>query len=134
MKPTLSNTRAQARHSGKCLDIYGAQQSDGTRVIQYSCHGGANQRFNYDSSSKMISVQHSGKCLTVKSADAWTNVVQRPCVGTWNQQWDLNDDGSITLTGTNMTMDVKYASGSDLADLILWPQNKGNNQKFNKIQ
>ena len=134
MKPTLSNTRAQARHSGKCLDIYGGQQSDGTRVIQYSCHGGANQRFNYDSSSKMISVQHSGKCLTVKSADAWTNVVQRPCVGTWNQQWDLNDDGSITLTGTNMTMDVKYASGSDLADLILWPQNKGNNQKFNKIQ
>jgi Ricin-type beta-trefoil lectin domain len=134
MKPTLSNTRAQARHSGKCLDIYGGQQSDGTRVIQYSCHGGDNQRFNYDPNSKIIRVRHSGKCLTVKSADAWSNVIQLPCVGTWNQQWDLNDDATVTLSGTNMTMDVKYASGGDLADLIIWPKNGGNNQKFNKIQ
>jgi hypothetical protein len=56
-----------------------------------------------------------------------------PCVGTWNQQWDLNEDLTITLSGTNMTMDVKYASGDDLADLIIWPKNGGNNQKFNKV-
>ena len=133
IKPTLSNSKAQVRHSGKCLDIYGGQQSDGTRVIQYSCHGAPNQRFDYNASNKTISVRHSGKCLTVRSADAWQNVIQMPCVGTWNQQWDLNEDLTITLSGTNMTMDVKYASGDDLADLIIWPKNGGNNQKFNKV-
>ena len=134
MKPMLDNSKAQARHSGRCLDIYGALQADGTRVIQYSCHGAPNQRFTRDPNTKMIRVEHSKKCLTVKSADSWTNIIQMPCVGTWNQRWDLNDDGTVTLEGTNMTMDVKYASGSDLADLILWPKNGGNNQKFNKVQ
>lgn len=133
IKPTLSNSKAVTQHSGKCLDIYGGLQADGTRVIQYSCHGAANQRFDYQADKKLISVRHSGKCLTVKSADAWTNVVQMPCVGTWNQQWDLNNDKTITLAGTNMTMDVKYASGDDLADLIIWPKNGGNNEKFNKV-
>jgi alpha-galactosidase len=124
---------AQARHSGRCLDIYAWSQGDGTRVIQYDCHGGANQRFDYNANNKTISVKHSNKCLTVKSADAWQQVVQQPCVGSWNQKWDLNDDGSITLSGTKMTMDVKYADGGNLADVIIWPKNGGNNQKFNKL-
>ena len=134
IKPTLNNTMAQARHSGRCLDIYAWSQGDGTRVIQYDCHGGANQRFDYNSNNKTISVKHSNKCLTVKSADAWQQVVQQPCVGTWNQMWDLNDDGTITLSGTKMTMDVKYADGGNLADVIIWPKNGGNNQKFNKLR
>jgi hypothetical protein len=134
IKPTLNNTMAQARHSGRCLDIYAWSQGDGTRVIQYDCHGGANQRFDYNSNNKTISVRHSNKCLTVKSADAWQQVVQQPCVGTFNQKWDLNDDGTITLSGTKMTMDVKYADGGNLADVIIWPKNGGNNQKFNKLR
>ena len=134
VKPTLKSSMAQARHSGRCLDIYAWSQGDGTRVIQYDCHGGANQRFDYNSNNKTISVKHSNKCLTVRSADAWQQVVQQPCVGSWNQKWDLNDDGTITLSGTKMTMDVKYADRGNLADVIIWPKNGGNNQKFNKLR
>ena len=134
MKPTLNNSMAQARHSGKCFDIYGFLKDNGTRMIQYSCHGGDNQRFDYNAQNKTISVKHSGKCLTVKTADPYQQVVQQPCVGTWNQQWDMNDDGTITLSGTKMTMDVKYASTGDIVDVIIWPKNGGDNEKFNKIR
>jgi hypothetical protein len=33
-----------------------------------------------------------------------------------------------------MTMDVKYADRGNLADVIIWPKNGGNNQKFNKLR
>jgi hypothetical protein len=32
-----------ARHSGKCLDVYEWSLADGARVVQWDCHGGANQ-------------------------------------------------------------------------------------------
>jgi glucosylceramidase len=37
--------RLVASHSGKCLDVYGAGQQNGARVIQWNCHGGPNQRW-----------------------------------------------------------------------------------------
>ena len=32
-----------ARHSGKCLDVSGESRNDGGSIVQWSCHGGANQ-------------------------------------------------------------------------------------------
>jgi hypothetical protein len=38
---TLRNER-----SGRCLDAAGASSENGTRLIIYDCHGGANQRWD----------------------------------------------------------------------------------------
>ncbi len=38
----------QSLASGKCLDLPGGQTGDGTPVIQYDCHGGANQQWTID--------------------------------------------------------------------------------------
>jgi hypothetical protein len=35
--------------SGKCMDVGGWGTSDGTNIIQWSCHGGQNQRFRVES-------------------------------------------------------------------------------------
>lgn len=40
-----SRFRIQARHSGKVLDVYGNQSSEGTQIIQYTWHGGNNQQW-----------------------------------------------------------------------------------------
>lgn len=134
IKPTMNNSRAQAQHSGRCLDIFGFQQNNGTRVIQYDCHGGANQRFDYDKDRKTIKVKHSGKCLTVASADAFQKVVRQDCTGAWNQRWDLEEDGHLTLSGTSMSMDVYGGWTHNIVDIILYPRHGGGNQKFNKIR
>lgn len=41
------NFELVAAHSGKCLDVGGASQADLTPVIQYTCHGLANQRWAF---------------------------------------------------------------------------------------
>lgn len=33
------------RNSGKCLDASGASSADGTPLIIWTCHGGANQQW-----------------------------------------------------------------------------------------
>jgi hypothetical protein len=34
-----------AKHSGKCVDVYGDVLDQGASVVQWSCHGGRNQKF-----------------------------------------------------------------------------------------
>ena len=36
-----------AQHSGRCADVYKSSLSVGTDLVQYDCHGKANQRFTF---------------------------------------------------------------------------------------
>src|SRR5690349_5298939 len=57
--------------SGKCMDVGGWGTSDGTNIIQWSCHGGANQRFRIDSLGGAVVRlvdSNSGKCVDVAAA------------------------------------------------------------------
>jgi cytochrome c len=33
----------RAKNSGKCVDVYGEDKSEGARIIQFKCHNGDNQ-------------------------------------------------------------------------------------------
>ncbi|MCX4820996.1 RICIN domain-containing protein [Streptomyces sp. NBC_01142] len=74
-----------ARHSGKCLDVAAWSKDDGARVIQWPCHGGANQKWylerRADNEWQVRSV-HSDKCL-----DAHNPALTAPPQGTYLQQW-----------------------------------------------
>jgi len=48
-------------HSGKCLDQYEYLTS---RVDAYTCNGGGNQNFQYNSQTKTLVAQQSQQCLT----------------------------------------------------------------------
>ena len=74
------------RHSGKCLDVSGGNIADGTNVFQWTCSGGANQKWRIedlgDDTSRLINVA-TGKvldiadCSTADGADlrqwSWLN-------------------------------------------------------------
>ena len=79
------------RNSGKCLDVAGGSTADGANVRQWTCNGGANQRWRVedqgDDTSRLVNVA-SGKvldtadCATADGADLrqWTwlnNTCQR---------------------------------------------------------
>ena len=54
-------------NSGLCADVESASQADGANVIQWTCHGGANQRLDFrlvlpTTDTYTAVFAHSGKC------------------------------------------------------------------------
>ncbi|MGW2809968.1 RICIN domain-containing protein [Streptomyces sp. NPDC001450] len=111
-----------ARHSGKCLDVSGWSKADGAKVIQWDCHGGANQRWEFvdigdpkscppgsggcaeNALGYLIVSKNSGKCLDAGNGDfpspprLGAGLQQWACAGStgdpwWvNQAWRLGDE------------------------------------------
>ena len=73
--------------SSSCIDITGANYSNGTPIQLYSCWGGANQQWQVENGQLVNPA--SGKCLDDPNSntangtqlDLWT------CNGGSNQQW-----------------------------------------------
>ena len=83
--------------SGKCLDVSGAATDDGTRVQQWSCTGGANQKWQPQpvagdqSGAVQLVAVHSGKCLDLPAQHTGTGsaVQEWSCTGGANQHWTV---------------------------------------------
>ena len=82
-----------AKHSGKCIDVSGASLAPLAGIIQYTCHGGDNQRFilmRKEDGSYLIVAKHSGMCLDVQGASLGAvQLIQYPCHGGGNQRFNL---------------------------------------------
>ncbi|WP_432153866.1 RICIN domain-containing protein [Streptomyces tricolor] len=84
-----------AAHSGKCLDVDGWRKDNGARIIQWPCHGGANQKWYLERRGDnhwQIRSLHSDKCLDAHQPslgvpERGTYVQQWDCVGGKNQAW-----------------------------------------------
>ena len=86
------------RHTGKCLDVYNFDQANGARIVQWTCHGGANQRWYFNKRPEGNAIWelrsvHSNKCLDVlnqrNEADPGNILIQFDCHGRNNQAWNL---------------------------------------------
>ncbi|RYZ50684.1 MAG: hypothetical protein EOP07_22535, partial [Proteobacteria bacterium] len=61
-----------AKHSNKCLDVDAWSTADSARLIQWSCHYGANEKFtlvNAGNNSYYLKSVHSGKCVDVEGSN-----------------------------------------------------------------
>jgi hypothetical protein len=76
-------------HSGKCLDVYGWQTHNLARVIQWDCHGGANQQWDYDHKGRLHPRNAPSKCLDVMGAGTHNDaaVIIYDCHDGNNQKW-----------------------------------------------
>ena len=91
----VATTPAQAATSGalrgvasnRCLDVLGADQTDGTYLQIYDCWGGTNQQWQW-SGSRLVA-RHSGKCLDVVGSGTGdgVDVSVYTCHSGTNQQW-----------------------------------------------
>jgi hypothetical protein len=83
--------------ASKCLDADGnGQGADGTYTQLWDCHGGANQRWTFQSDGTVKTP--GGKCLAVDWRNGITNgtpVVLWTCNGALNQKWLRQPDGSL---------------------------------------
>jgi alpha-galactosidase len=120
--------------SGRCLDITGASQTNGTLAEIWDCHGGANQQFTATSAGE-LRVYGNAKCLDVYNNQTanGTAVEIWDCNGGANQRFQLNSNGSITAVGANKCLDVTGNGTANGTKVQIWDCNGGANQKWAKV-
>ena len=114
--------------SGRCVDVTGASQNNGTQVELWDCNGGANQQWTPTTAGELR--VYGSSCLDAanQGTTAGTKVDIWSCTGNSNQKWTLNSDGTITQAG--LCLDATGAGTSNGTPLELWTCNGGSNQKW----
>jgi hypothetical protein len=128
-----------SRNSDKCLDVAYASAEARASVIQWICHGGANQQWRLEPVSDgtvRIIAHHSGQVLDVYGGlvDDVTPIIQFPWHGGDNQLWTLepaaNDYVFIVARHSGKVLDVKRGSMDDGARVIQFTLHGGANQQW----
>ncbi|MFF3482590.1 RICIN domain-containing protein [Streptomyces sp. NPDC002701] len=137
---TVSGTSATynsliARHSSKCADVTGQSLWAGAQIKQYTCNGGANQKYWFKplgGGYHQLAVRGSSLCLR-ENADT---VTQENCdASATAQQWSLTTTGSyVTLKSraSGECLDVNGASTADSAAVITYACNGAANQQWTR--
>jgi hypothetical protein len=114
--------------SGRCVDVPGSSQANGTQLQLWDCHSGSNQSFT-TTSSKQLQV-YGTKCLDAAGSGAGARVQIWDCTGGANQQWNINTDGSITGVQSGLCLDAASAGTGNGTLLQVWTCNGGGNQRW----
>jgi alpha-galactosidase len=123
--PTSFRLRGEA--SGRCLDVNLGSSANGSQMIIWDCHTGANQRLTQTGQT----LQVLGKCLEVPAnATAGTRAQIWDCNGGANQRWTLNSNGTIGNGQNGLCLDVNGASTANGTAVIVWNCHTGANQRW----
>ncbi|WDV55423.1 family 43 glycosylhydrolase [Streptomyces coeruleorubidus] len=131
------------RNSGKCLDVAGGSSADGTNVHQWSCNGGANQRWKVedlgDDTSRLVNaatgkVLDTAECSAADGADlrqwSWlNNKCQR-----YRLVYTASDDYvRIVNESTGKVADVTDCGTANGADVRQWTWLNNNCQQWKLV-
>ncbi|MFJ4077715.1 non-reducing end alpha-L-arabinofuranosidase family hydrolase [Streptomyces iakyrus] len=116
--------------SGRCLDVPGANQTNGTNVQIWDCHGGTNQQWTLTDDNQLT--VYGNKCLDVPghATTAGTRPVIWSCNGGTNQRWRANADGTIVAVESGLCLDVSGGATTNGTAVQLWNCNGGSGQKW----
>jgi len=79
-------------HSDKCLDALYAGTANGTKLIQYPCHGGNNMKWDFLPTGQIRNV-NANKCIEGKPGSKWWTVSLQSCNPfSQYQKWYVVDD------------------------------------------
>ncbi len=117
--------------SGRCLDVPGSTQTDGTQVQIWDCGGGSGQQWTHTSGNQ-LTVYGGAKCLDAYNNQTapGTKVEIYTCNGGANQQWRVNSNGTITGVQSGLCLDVTGAGTANGTLVELWTCNGGSNQQW----
>ncbi|GAB3891280.1 ricin-type beta-trefoil lectin domain protein [Kibdelosporangium lantanae] len=118
--------------SGRCVDVPGATQTNGTQVALWDCNGGTNQLWTSNSDNQVR--VYDGSCLDAngQGTTPGTKVIIWTCNSGNNQKWTFNANG--TITGVQSGLCVEAAgSGTGNGTLIqLGTCTGASNQKWTR--
>ncbi|WP_206427468.1 RICIN domain-containing protein [Leucobacter chromiireducens] len=98
--------------NGNCVDDPSASSGAGTRLVAYSCHGGANQRWSYTASTGALKNEATGRCMAWDAAGhvAGTALVSWACNNSPSQKFLLPD--LLTLSSAGAVLAVQSTTSS----------------------
>ncbi|MFB7294155.1 glycoside hydrolase family 19 protein [Actinacidiphila glaucinigra] len=116
--------------AGKCVDVAGANNANGTAVQLYDCNGTGAQRWSNPGDGTLRAL---GKCLDVvdRSTADGAAVQLWDCSGSANQQWVVTAARDIVNPAANKCLDVRGNSSANATRLQIWTCTGGANQKWN---
>jgi beta-glucosidase len=116
-------------YQGLCLDVAGADSTDGTKVDVYTCNGTAAQEWTAGSDSTLRAL---GKCLDVTSAGTadGTKVQLYTCNGTGAQVWQPQSDGALLNPASGKCLDDTDWSTTPGTQVQIWDCTGGANQSW----
>jgi hypothetical protein len=88
------NNTLTSVNSGKCLDVYEWRTDPGAQMVQWSCHGGGNQRFVMDNQQRLHPQHAPDKCLEVDNnayngSQNGGRLFINQCKNDQNQKWNF---------------------------------------------
>ncbi|KRD20925.1 MULTISPECIES: RICIN domain-containing protein [unclassified Streptomyces] len=111
---TAFASTAVNRGGGNCLDVPGSSTADGLQLIQWTCHGEANQNFTFTpvggtTDQYGIGTSAGGRCVDVNGASGADNatIVQRACGTGAGQKFRLVP---VTVSGTTDVFSLQSVS------------------------
>jgi hypothetical protein len=112
---------------GKCVDVAGANNTNGTAVQLYDCNGTTAQQWTVGGDG---AIKALGKCLDVAGANAanGTKVQLWDCNGSAAQNWSRPGDGTIRALGK--CLDATNNSSANGTRLQIWDCGGSANQKW----
>ncbi|MDQ1031631.1 putative chitinase/uncharacterized membrane protein [Streptomyces umbrinus] len=116
--------------AGKCVDVAGASNANGTAVQLYDCNGTGAQIWSNPGDGTLRAL---GKCLDIVdrgTADGAT-VQLWDCAGSSNQQWVVSGARDIVNPAANKCLDVTGNNSANGTRLQIWTCSGGANQKWN---
>ena len=110
-------------NGGKCVDIAGANTTDGTHVQLWTCNGTTAQQWTWNTGDGTI--RALGKCMDVTGAGTadGTKVQLWTCNGTGAQVWQVRSDGSLLNPNSGRCLDDPGANPADGTQLQIWDCN-----------
>lgn len=117
--------------SGKCIDVTGGSDTDGTRVQLYSCIGDPQQAWVW--SSGRLEVYSGSHTLCLDANDNYHGANGTPiqvwkCTGAPNQAWTAEANGTLKSNAYGLCLDAINDSQTNGTKLQLWTCN-GNPQQ-----
>ncbi|MGW4942056.1 ricin-type beta-trefoil lectin domain protein [Actinoplanes sp. NPDC004185] len=130
--PTGTTSAWRGQGSGRCLDVPGGSQTNGTLPALWDCNGGSNQKWTSTAATELRTP--GGKCLDAAGgATANGTAVQIwDCNGGANQQWRPASDGAIVGVASGRCLDVTGAATANGSPVAIWDCNGGSNQKWTR--
>ncbi|MFJ2889460.1 RICIN domain-containing protein [Streptomyces sp. NPDC087305] len=123
-----------ARNSSKCADVANQSLWQGVAISQYTCNGGANQKWWFkDLGTGYYELMGRGSSLCLQENAA--NVTQENCTGSTAQQWSLTTSGSYVLVKARTSgecLDVSGASTANSAAIITYTCSGATNQQWTR--
>ncbi|WP_410595329.1 RICIN domain-containing protein [Amycolatopsis sp. lyj-23] len=127
--PPTGNGGAITGIGGKCVDVAGANNANGTAVQLYDCNGTSAQQWTAGSDGSLKAL---GKCLDVTSAGTANGTTTQlwDCNGSGAQKWTANGSKNLVNAGSGKCLDATGNSSANGTRLQIWTCGSGANQKW----